>query len=84
MNVGANQVVEALNVIYSPKSNNGQRLEAQKFLDSVRTLEESPLWGFEIALNNSDNNILKYFGLNLLEYNIKKIGIRIIMKRDNN
>ncbi|XDT12248.1 Hypothetical protein J6892_04754 [Nakaseomyces glabratus] len=75
MNVGANQVVEALNVIYSPKSNNGQRLEAQKFLDSVRTLEESPLWGFEIALNNSDNNILKYFGLNLLEYNIKKIGI---------
>lgn len=72
MNVGANQVVEALNVIYSPKSNNGQRLEAQKFLDSVRTLEESPLWGFEIALNNSDNNILKYFGLNLLEYNIKK------------
>lgn len=72
MNAGASQIIDALNIIYSPKSNNAQRLEAQKFLDHVRTLEESPLWGYEIALNNNENHILKYFGLNLLEYNIKK------------
>lgn len=70
--VGASQVIAALELIYDPKSDNAKRLEAQKFLDEVRNREESPLWGYEIALNNSQNPVLKHFGLGLLVNALKK------------
>lgn len=69
---GASQVVTALGVIYEPKSTNQQRLEAQKFLDSVKSNEESPFWGYQIALNNPTDFILKHFGLGLLADAIKR------------
>ncbi|AET41312.1 karyopherin MSN5 Ecym_8016 [Eremothecium cymbalariae DBVPG len=69
---GASQIVSALEVIYSPKSANHQRLEAQRFLDQVKSHEESPFWGYEIALNNSSNSILKHFGLGLLVHVMQK------------
>ncbi|KAM3162465.1 Importin N-terminal domain-containing protein [Lachancea thermotolerans] len=69
---GASQVVGALEAIYSPKSDNARRLEAQKFLDEVKMHEESPLWGYEIALNNPGNSILKHYGLGLLAFAIKR------------
>lgn len=69
---GATQVIGALEVIYSSKSDNTQRLEAQRFLDQVKLHDESPFWGYEIALNNPKNSILKHFGLGLLVNSIKK------------
>ncbi|QLG72013.1 hypothetical protein HG535_0C03660 [Zygotorulaspora mrakii] len=69
---GATQIVTALEVIYSPKSNNNERLEAQKFLDRVKIHEESPFWGYQICLNNPADYILKHFGLGLLENAIRK------------
>lgn len=71
-NSGASQVVAALEVIYDPKSDNAKRLDAQKFLDEVKEREESPFWGYEIALNNPQNSILKHFGLGLLVNALKK------------
>ncbi|CAB4251868.1 similar to Saccharomyces cerevisiae YDR335W MSN5 Karyopherin involved in nuclear import and export of proteins, including import of replication protein A and export of Swi6p, Far1p, and Pho4p [Maudiozyma barnettii] len=68
---GGAQVISALEVIYSVKSNNEQRLESQRFLDNVKLQEESPLWGYEIALNNSSNFIVKHFGLGLLTHALK-------------
>lgn len=59
-------------MIYSSKSDNTQRLEAQRFLDQVKLHDESPFWGYEIALNNPKNSILKHFGLGLLVNSIKK------------
>lgn len=69
---GASQVVAALELIYDPKSDNLKRLEAQKFLDDVKNREESPFWGYEIALNNPQNSILKHFGLGLLVNALRK------------
>ena len=69
---GASQIVGALEVIYSPKSDNERRLEAQKFLDEVKMREESPLWGYEIALNNPANSILKHYGLGLLAHAVQR------------
>ncbi|SCU83621.1 LAMI_0C03928g1_1 [Lachancea mirantina] len=68
---GASQVVGALEVIYDVNSANSRRLEAQKFLDQVKSREEAPLWGYEIAHNNSTNYILKHFGLGLIAHAIK-------------
>ncbi|SCU91765.1 LADA_0F11892g1_1 [Lachancea dasiensis] len=69
---GASQIIGALEAIYSTKSDNARRLEAQKFLDEVKMREESPLWGYEIALNNPGNSILKHFGLGLLAYAVQR------------
>lgn len=68
----ASQIVAALDIIYAPTSSNQQRLEAQKFLDQVKSYSESPLWGYEIALNNSGNPVLKYYGLGLLSDSVTK------------
>ncbi|CCE64360.1 hypothetical protein TPHA_0H01540 [Tetrapisispora phaffii CBS 4417] len=68
---GASQVISALELIYEPKSTNEQRLEAQKFLDQVKLQDESPYWGYDIAINNQDNHILKYFGLNMINDSIQ-------------
>ncbi|AEY96893.1 FAEL094Cp [Eremothecium gossypii FDAG1] len=69
---GAGHIVSALEIIYSPKSSNQQRLEAQKFLDQVKEHGESPFWGYEIALNNGQNSILKHFGLGLLVHALQR------------
>lgn len=68
---GGTQVISALEVIYSPKSTNEERLQSQRFLDNVKLQDESPLWGYEIVLNNSTNFIVKHFGLGLLSHAIK-------------
>ncbi|SCU98478.1 LAFA_0G18184g1_1 [Lachancea sp. 'fantastica'] len=69
---GASQIVGALEAIYSTQSDNATRLEAQKFLDDVKMREQSPFWGYEIALNNPENSILKHFGLGLLAHAIQR------------
>lgn len=83
---GGNQIISALEVIYSPKSTNEDRLNSQRFLDTVKLQDESPFWGYEIALNHVDNYIVKHYGLGLLSHAIshnwqtydsqKKIALR--------
>ncbi|KAL6451825.1 MSN5 Protein MSN5 [Candida maltosa Xu316] len=69
---GVQQIISALQVVYEPKSTNDQRREAQKFLDSLKLNDESPFWGYQLALpeNNGDNFIVRYFGLTLLQQSI--------------
>ncbi|CAL9729673.1 hypothetical protein MOUN0_H04544 [Monosporozyma unispora] len=68
---GASQIISALEVIYTPTSTNEDRLKSQQFLDTVKLQEESPFWGYQIALNNPNNFIVKHFGLGLLSDAIK-------------
>ncbi len=69
---GVQQIVSALQIVYDPKSTNDQRREAQTFLDTIKSNEESPFWGYQLALpeNNGDNYIVRYFGLSLLQQSI--------------
>ena len=68
---GASQIISALEVIYTPTSSNEERLKSQQFLDSVKLQDGSPYWGYQIALNNPTNFIVKHFGLGLLADSIK-------------
>lgn len=68
---GASQIISALEVIYTSTSTNEDRLKSQQFLDTVKLQEESPFWGYQIALNNPNNFIVKHFGLGLLSDAIK-------------
>ncbi|ODV64211.1 karyopherin MSN5 [Ascoidea rubescens DSM 1968] len=80
---GVNQIVTALGLIHNPRSSNDDRRQAQQFLDKVRLEPESPFWGYQLSLPNSNNNtIVRHFGLTLLEksimydydtYNLEKI-----------
>ncbi|EGV61494.1 hypothetical protein CANTEDRAFT_108616 [Yamadazyma tenuis ATCC 10573] len=71
---GVNQIITALQVVYDAKSNNQQRRDAQAFLETIKSNEESPFWGFQLALyeNNKDNYIVRHYGLSLLQHSINK------------
>lgn len=71
---GYNQIINALHVVYDSKSNNSERNEAQSFLESIKNNEESPYWGYQLALfdNNKDNFIVRHYGLSLLQHSINK------------
>ncbi|ODV76549.1 karyopherin MSN5 [Cyberlindnera jadinii NRRL Y-1542] len=73
--IGVQQIVSALELIHSPKSTNEARREAQAFLEHVKSQEESPLWGYELALpsHNTINSITR----NWYNYDEeKKLAIR--------
>ncbi|OBA24521.1 hypothetical protein METBIDRAFT_134721 [Metschnikowia bicuspidata var. bicuspidata NRRL YB-4993] len=73
-NGGVTRILQALEVTYDPKSTNATRREAQVFLESVKASEESPFWGFQLALpeNYGSNYIVRHFGLSLLQHAISK------------
>ncbi|KAL7667128.1 Exportin-5 C-terminal domain-containing protein [[Candida] zeylanoides] len=71
---GVNQIVTALEVVYEPTSTNERRRDAQAFLETIKVNEESPFWGYQLALpeNNGQNYIVRHYGLSLLQHAIYK------------
>lgn len=69
---GATQIISALKVVYDPKTDNLQRRQAQEFLETIKSNDESPFWGYQLALpeNNGDNYVVRHFGLSLLQNSI--------------
>ncbi|KAH3669108.1 hypothetical protein WICMUC_005072 [Wickerhamomyces mucosus] len=72
---GLSQIVNALKLIHSPKSSNQTRQEAQAFLEQVKKQDESPFWGYELALPNQDP-VVRHFGLTLLQNSINRQWIK--------
>ena len=70
---GVQQIVSALEVVYNPKSTNEERRKVQAFLETIKLNDESPFWGYQLALpeNNGSNYIVRYFGLTLLQGSIR-------------
>ncbi|KAI5968351.1 MSN5 [Candida theae] len=70
---GVQQIISALEVVYNPKSTNDERRQAQSFLETIKSNDESPFWGYQLALpeNNASNYIVRYFGLTLLQGSIR-------------
>ncbi|ODV80638.1 uncharacterized protein CANTADRAFT_168111 [Suhomyces tanzawaensis NRRL Y-17324] len=70
---GVSQIINALGVVYDSKSNNTQRREAQEFLETIKSNDESPFWGYQLALpeNNGKNYIVRHFGFSLIQNSIK-------------
>ncbi|GMM53249.1 karyopherin [Starmerella bacillaris] len=68
----------ALETVYNPRSSNGDRLEAQKFLETVKAREDSALIGYELqkttnggVIEPQPNGYIRHFGLTLIEVAIK-------------
>lgn len=69
-----NQILKALEIVHDPQSSNVSRRDAQAFLEEVKLKEESPFWGYQLALpeNYAKNYIVRHFGLSLLQHAILK------------
>lgn len=71
---GIQQIIGALEVIHNPGTGNDNRRQAQEFLNRVEQEQESPFWGYQLSLNKHEasiNNIVRHFGLTLLQRSIK-------------
>jgi len=68
---GVNRIISALELVHSPKTSNSDRQEAQSFLEQVKKQEQSPFWGYELALP-TQSAIVRHFGLTLLQNSINR------------
>jgi exportin-5 len=65
------KIHQALEVVHSPYSSNGSRREAQSFLEDVKTYEEAPLQGYNLASDKSQSPVVRHYALSLLEHAIR-------------
>ena len=70
-NVTMPRIQDALQLVYNPHSANQARQEAQAFLEGVKTVDQAPSIGFELASAPSNSPIVRHYGLSLLEDAIK-------------
>ncbi|XBW35661.1 hypothetical protein QEN19_001233 [Hanseniaspora menglaensis] len=77
------QVEQAIDIIYQPKYSNTERLEATKFLETIKKQDRSIFLG-PALYNESKLTTAQHYGLQLIDYNIThkySTGISIDMKR---
>ena len=65
------KITSALDLIYNPQSTNLARQEAQRFLEIVKEVIQSPSIGFTLASNPSASPTVRHFGLSMIEHAIK-------------
>jgi exportin-5 len=65
------RIHEALEVVHSPYSANESRQQASIFLEEVKTDDEAPYHGFNLACDKSQQPVVRHYALSLLEHAIK-------------
>ncbi len=67
---GLSQIVAALEAVHNPRSSSEDRRQAQDFLETIKHHDQSPFWGWQLAV--ADNpHVVKHFGLTLLQHAIQ-------------
>ncbi|ORY09735.1 armadillo-type protein [Clohesyomyces aquaticus] len=65
------QVLQALQAIYDPASNNTTRRRASEYLEEAKRHPEAPSLGHTLALDKAQPAQLRHYGLSMLEHSIK-------------
>lgn len=65
-------VIEALQVVHNPASKNDHRREATAYLEEIKTKDGVVDIGFDLANDKTQQPIVRYFGLDILENVIKR------------
>ena len=65
------QILQALDVVHSPRSANSLRQAATDYLEKVKSDQDAPYHGFALCSNRSQPAILRHYGLSLLEHAIR-------------
>jgi len=71
MDPDLNTIVAALDSIHSAQASNDVRLVAQNLLEEIKGNPTSPLWGFRLATDAAQPDIVRHFALSLLENAIR-------------
>lgn len=71
-NFDINTIIEALQIVHEPTSKNDQRREATAYLENIKSKDGVAEVGFTLANTTSQQPIVRYFGLDLLEHVIKR------------
>jgi len=65
------KIHEALQLVHNPHSSNDSRREAQDFLELVKSFDEAPMRGYELASDQNQSFVVRHYALSLLEHAIK-------------
>ncbi|CAG8543462.1 378_t:CDS:10 [Acaulospora morrowiae] len=66
------KIVQALNIIHSPHVSNEERIEAQKYCNTIKDYPYAPHYGqFLATKNNGQSDIVRHFGLQLIENSVR-------------
>ncbi|KAF1737078.1 Protein MSN5 [Beauveria bassiana] len=65
------KIREALDVVHSPFSNNNARRDAQNFLEDIKSHDEAPIQGYNLASDKSQAPVVRHYALSLLEHAIR-------------
>ena len=68
---GLAHVVEALEVIYNPRSPNDARQAASSYLENTKNDQSAPEYGIRLAGDKLQQTAIRYFGLSLIESSIQ-------------
>src|ERR1700761_2604366 len=67
------KIVQALEVIHNPRSNNEVRHEATSFLEQAKQSPHALSHGFSLASDPTRATILRHFGLSMMTFHLKYI-----------
>ncbi|EGX96581.1 Armadillo-type fold domain containing protein [Cordyceps militaris CM01] len=65
------KIREALDVVHSPFSNNNARRDAQNFLEEIKSHDEAPMQGYNLASDRAQPPVVRHYALSLLEHAIR-------------
>lgn len=65
------RIHSALELIHNPYSSNQARMDAQGFLEQVKSLDAAPSHGLTLASDKSQAPVVRHYALSLLEHAIK-------------
>ena len=64
-------ILQALQLVYDPRSPGHVRQEATRYLEEVRADEKAPFYGFNLARSKDQSSIIRHFGLSLIDHAIR-------------
>ena len=65
------RIIQALQIVYDPRSSNDIRQRASLYLDDVKSADEAPYQGFALASVKSQPAVARYYGLSILEHAVQ-------------
>lgn len=65
------QILHALDVVHDPRSKNDLRRDASQYLENLKTEDDAPLIGYDLAANKEQSPVVQHFGLSLIETAIR-------------
>lgn len=67
----ASAILEALNVIYNPRSSNVQRKDATLYLEDAKSTSSAPLQGYSLAADKTRDPAVRHYGISVLEHKVR-------------